>query len=734
MNKPVTPSTPILTNLNEEQRHAVTTAAQNCRILAGAGSGKTTVLVRRIAWLLHEYGLSPYAILAVTFTNKAARELRERLQALLPDIAASVNLGTFHRICYKLLKQHADAAHLDPNFQIIDSADQLRLIKQITQAFNLDEKKWPARNIQQFIMQQKEKKIRPENVAPAKNSLDKTYQQYYATYESFCQKQNLVDFTELLLRSYELLKQNQTLALHYQMRYTHILVDEFQDTNQLQYDFLRLLSTPENSLYIVGDDDQSIYGWRGARVENFQYFCQDYAAVDTIRLTRNYRSTGHILSAANTLIAHNTTRLGKDLWTQDNHGDKVCIYHAFNEIDEGRFIANQLKKWKQTEQLYKDAAILYRSNAQSRALEEALIQSGIPYQIYGGLRFFERQEIKDTLAYLRLALNPADNYALERIINLPPRGLGEKTIEKLKNIAENGDFSLWESLLVSIDQALLPKKTIESLRAFASLLTSIEKNSTHIPLSAQITFILQETGLLQYYKNLQNEYTVTRLENLAELESAAAVFEGLHGEDPRSTANEFLLHATLESGELTQENAEDCVQLMTLHAAKGLEFPLVFIAGMEEDLLPHALSKQNPAQLEEERRLCYVGMTRAMKQLYLSFAENRRLHGYSTQRSPSRFLKELPTNCIHPVNAHKSRQVYEKNTINFTKHSVNASQEDNNFSVGKKIWHPHFGQGMILKCEGKDDALRLQIHFNTAGVKWLIARYANLKPLKEMSE
>ena len=715
--------THILDNLNEPQRQAVTAEAGHHLVLAGAGSGKTSVLVRRIAWLLQAESVSPYSILAVTFTNKASQEMRGRIEQLIGFHATGMWIGTFHGIAHRLLRKHWQAAGLDENFQIIDSDDQLRIVKRVLKALNLDEKQWAPRSQQWFISHSKEEGLRPEHLSDDGDIVKKTQIKIYQAYEDTCRNTNLVDFSELLLRAHELCRDNPDLLTHYQSRFRYILVDEFQDTNNLQYAWIRLLAGNNNFVTIVGDDDQSIYGWRGAKVENIHKFCDDYPDAVTIRLEQNYRSTGNILKTANAIISNNSGRLGKNLWTEDSAGESVSLYAAFNEIDESRFITSIIKKWEDEGNLRREVAILYRSNAQSRVLEESLIQANIPYRIYGGLRFFERQEIKDTLAYLRLIFNRHDDAAFERVVNTPTRGIGEKTLSEIRLEARDKQASMWTATLLAIENKLVSARACTALSHFINLINTIDRDTESVNLSEQVDAIIHDSGLLKMYQNYRGENAQARIENLQELVVAAKQFTPEKGSEIPLLA-EFLTHAALEAGEGQADQFADCVQLMTLHSAKGLEFPLVFVAGMEEGLFPHYLSINDPHQVEEERRLCYVGMTRAMKKLYLTFAETRRLYGSETRNKPSRFLAELPSDCIEEVRP-RTKVIRPRAAV---KAPFIMREQENAFGIklGQRVNHAKFGEGTVLNIEGQGEHTRVQVRFEHSGTKWLVAAYAKL--------
>ena len=717
--------THILENLNEAQREAVTAESSHLVVLAGAGSGKTSVLVKRIAWLIQAESLSPYSIFAVTFTNKAAGEMRARIEQLLGFQATGMWVGTFHSIAHKLLRKHWQAARLDENFQIIDAEDQLRIIKRLLKSLNLDDKQWAPRAQQWFINHNKEEGLRAHHLSHDGDIIKKTQIKIYQAYEEICQNANLVDFSELLLRAHELWRDNPDILQHYQNRFQYILIDEFQDTNQLQYAWLNLLAGQNNHVTIVGDDDQSIYGWRGAQVENIHKFTRDFPHTKTIRLEQNYRSTGYILKAANKVIANNQGRMGKNLWTHDGDGDKIQLYAAFNELDEARFITAQILQWIEHGNNRNECAILYRSNAQSRVLEEALIQANIPYRIYGGLRFFERQEIKDTLAYLRLIFNRHDDAAFERVINTPTRGLGEKTIAQIRHEAREKQASLWTASLLLLENKQLPARASTALNGFIQLINTADKETTQVDLAEQVEHILSSSGLLNMYQNASGEKAQARIENLQELVVAAKQFTPEDGSELPLIA-EFLTHAALEAGEGQEKAFADSVQLMTLHSAKGLEFPLVFIGGMEEGLFPHYLSVNDPNQIEEERRLCYVGMTRAMKNLYLTFAETRRMYGSESRNRPSRFLTELPNDCVNEVRMRTKIIKPVGHTANLP-FRMKKQVHESGYQLGQQVMHAKFGEGVILNIEGKGAHTRVQVNFEHAGTKWLVAAYAKLQ-------
>lgn len=715
----------ILNDLNDAQREAVTLEERHALILAGAGSGKTRVLVHRIAWLTEVLGLSPFNILAVTFTNKAAREMRGRMEQLIGQQAQGVTMGTFHGIAYKLLRQHYEAAKLPQGFQILDADDQKRLIKRLLKALELDEAQWPLKQVQAFINGEKEEGRRSHHIDAGSNPYVRKMVQIYQAYEQQCQQAGLVDFAELLLRAHELWLKNPTILAFYQGRYKHILVDEFQDTNSLQYAWLRVLAGGTGKLFVVGDDDQSIYGWRGAKIENIRRFEQDFADVKLVRLEQNYRSTNRILRAANHLIAFNSERMGKELWSAGEEGALIRVFEAFNEYDEASYVVSQAEKWVEQGGQRSDIAILYRSNAQSRVLEQALIKAEIPYRIYGGLRFYERAEIKDVLAYLRLMVNRADDASFERVYNMPTRGVGEKTIQSVRDLARDLGLSMWDATQSMLASGLSARAKT-ALGGFIELVESLDQTCRPLPLSEQVATVLSRSGLQAYYEKDKSEQGVGRLENLDELVNAATAFDktGADSEAEATTENalllSFLAQASLEAGENQADAWESAVQLMTLHSAKGLEFPLVFMVGLEEGLFPSQPSLEDPYRLEEERRLAYVGITRAETQLVMSYALRRRVHGNEIYASASRFLKEVPTDCLDWVRV--SGQV--QSTREWA--SPVTTQADTGVTIGQRVFHQKFGEGVVVSTEGSGDHARIQINFKHAGVKWLVKSYANL--------
>ena len=716
--------TAIIEPLNAMQRQAVTAPAQSMLILAGAGSGKTRVLVHRIAWLIQAESVSPHTILAVTFTNKAAAEMRGRIEALLAISTRSMWIGTFHGLAHRLLRRHAKDAGLPDTFQVIDSDDQYRLIKRLLKTMNLDEAKWPPRQVQWFINAQKDEGIRARHMLESDDLYHRQMLLLYRAYEALCQRSGLVDFAELLLRAHELLRDNAEILDFYQQRFQHVHVDEFQDTNTIQYAWLRLITAGKDNLFIVGDDDQSIYGWRGAKVENLYSFQKHYPNHQVVRLEQNYRSTGNILHAANAIISHNEARMGKELWTDSGAGELISVYAAFNEQDEAYFVIERIRQWVNDGNIRQDAAILYRSNAQSRQFEEKLIAAGIPYRVYGGLRFFERAEIKNALAYLRLIANHHDDGSFERIINVPARGIGARTFAEVRQKAQQDNISLWQAATGLIADKKLSARAANALQSFLQLIDRLATASDTLELYEQVSAVIEGSGLLALYQQEKSEKAEMRVENLEELVNAARLY------DPESDENHakldmFLAHAALESGDARSDDYEDCVQLMTLHAAKGLEFKLVFLVGLEEGLFPTQQSAEDISRLEEERRLCYVGMTRAMQQLFVTYAESRRLYGRETYPRSSRFLREIPAEYIQEV------RMRAKISHPLTAASRNGSAVamEGGLKLGQLVSHVKFGEGVVLQKEGEGAQERVQVNFTNAGVKWLMLAYAKLEQI-----
>ncbi len=720
----------LLNSLNDAQRQAVAAPLGRQLVLAGAGSGKTRVLVHRIAWLIQVEGASPHSVLSVTFTNKAAAEMRQRIEQMLGMSPQGMWVGTFHGLAHRLLRAHWQEAKLPESFQILDSDDQQRLVKRVIRELGLDEQRWPARQAQWFINGQKDEGLRPHNIQASGDHFLATMVSIYAAYEAACARAGVVDFAELLLRSLELWRDNPGLLDHYRRRFRHILVDEFQDTNAVQYAWLKFLATGGDSLMVVGDDDQSIYGWRGARIENIQRFADDFAPVETIRLEQNYRSTAGILKAANAVIANNSERLGKELWTEGGDGEPIGLYAAFNEHDEARYVVESIEDALRKDGLKRsEIAILYRSNAQSRVLEEALLREKIPYRIYGGQRFFERAEIKNAMAYLRLIRLRDDDAALERVINVPARGIGEKTVEGLREAARASGTSMWRALQQLVATKAVSGRAASALSAFAELIENLAAKVQDFPLHLMTQTVIEQTGLITFHKEEKGEKGQARVENLQELVSAARAFE--FDDEAVSPLAAFLDHAALESGDTQAEEFEDSVQLMTLHSAKGLEFPLVFLVGMEEGLFPHKMSLEESGRLEEERRLAYVGITRAMHKLVMTYAETRRLYGSETYNKVSRFVREIPSALIHEVRLSNSLSRPYGGGRNMAGSSMFAGAEvpDTGFSLGQRVHHPLFGEGVILNFEGSAAQARVQVNFDSEGSKWLMLAYAKLEAL-----
>ena len=714
----------VLDSLNASQRDAVGASSGNLLILAGAGSGKTRVLVHRIAWYIATGEASPQSILAVTFTNKAAAEMRSRIENLLGQSTRGMWVGTFHGLCHRLLRAHWQDANLPENFQILDSEDQYRTIRRTIRAMMLDESQYPPKEAQWYINAQKDKGLRPENINDEGDATTAQMIQIYKIYQQTCERSGAVDFAELLLRTYELFNEKESIRAYYQQRFNHILVDEFQDTNELQYKWLRLLVGNDNTLFAVGDDDQSIYSWRGARVENMQAFERDFKNTKLLKLEQNYRSTTTILNAANKLIGNNSARLGKNLWTDGEEGELIGIYMAYNETDEARYVVDQIKKAPEQGIVFSDHAILYRVSAQSRVLEEALLRSKIPYRVYGGVRFYERMEIKNALAYVRIATFQDDDVSFERIINTPTRGIGNKTVEELRAIAKNDNCSLWKAAFHIIEHKLLSARAINSLEEFIRLIKKMSLTASELTLDEQVDGIIKLSGLINHFKKEKGEKGLARIENLEELVKAASEFEVGDDEELKemNTMQAFLAHAALESGETQAGDKSNCVHLMTLHSAKGLEFPSIYLVGMEEGLFPHQRSSNDLKQLEEERRLCYVGITRAKKTLTLTYTQHRRLHGSDYYPQPSRFINEIPAELLCEIRLGGS--VTESL---FRNEETKPSGKDGQLTLGQRVSHAKFGEGVILNLEGNGSHMRIQVNFEKAGSKWLVASYANLQ-------
>jgi DNA helicase II / ATP-dependent DNA helicase PcrA len=729
----------LLAKMNDAQRDAVAAPAGPTLILAGAGSGKTRVLVHRVAWLITHEGVSAHSILAVTFTNKAAGEMRGRIEELLGVPGGALWVGTFHGLAHRLLRLHWREAGLPQTFQILDSDDQLRLVKKVVKALELDDTRWVPRELQYFINAQKDEGRRPAALADEGDQTRQMMIRVYAAYEDACRRSGVVDFAELLLRSFELWRDNAELLAHYQRRFQHILVDEFQDTNAIQYGWVKLLAGRDSVPFVVGDDDQSIYGWRGARVENIQRFQRDFPGTKVFRLEQNYRSTGTILSAANALIAHNRDRMGKTLWTEGERGEAIRIYAAFNERDEADFVVERIREWIRLGGRRQDVGVLYRSNAQSRVLEEGFIAARIPYRVYGGLRFFERAEIKDALAYLRLISSRRDDASFERIVNLPTRGVGAKSVDTVRAAARAQGVSMWEAAAHA--GSSLGAKGAAALNGFLGLIDRLAKETAGLPLHEQVDRVIAGAGLLEHFRKDKGERGEARVENLEELVSAARGFTLAEGEE-LAPLDAFLAHAVLESGEGQASEWEDSVQMMTLHSAKGLEFPMVFLCGLEDGLFPHQRSINDIGGLEEERRLAYVGVTRAMQKLFITYAEQRRLHGVDQFGTPSRFIAEIPPELVEEVRprVQVSRPVYtgrsepvrsDSGRGGYVRSGPSLQEEPSptGMKLGQRVRHGRFGDGVVLRLDGQGQGAQVEVNFERLGRKVLMLAYANLEPI-----
>ncbi len=724
----------LLDGLNPAQREAVSAAPGHYLILAGAGSGKTRVLTHRIAWLNEVHGVPTHGIFAVTFTNKAAGEMRHRIDLQLRNGARGMWIGTFHGLAHRLLRLHWADARLPEAFQVMDSDDQLRLVKRVVQALELDDGKFQPKQIAWWINAQKDEGRRPQHIQPEPHDAWlETMRQAYIEYQARCDRAGLVDFAELLLRAHELLRDNPALLAHYRTRFREILVDEFQDTNAIQYAFVRVLAGDSGHVFVVGDDDQAIYGWRGAKVENVQRFLKDFPGAQTIRLEQNYRSSANILNAANAVIAHNPDRIGKQLWTDSGDGEPIDLYAAYNEMDEARYLVERARQWVRDGGSYGDVAVLYRSNAQSRAFEEALLSEQVPYRVYGGMRFFERAEIKDALAYLRLLTNRNDDAAFERAVNTPTRGIGERTLDEVRRIARAQAVSLWEASMLATQGNDLTSRAKNALAGFINLVQQIGGETAQMTLAERIDHVLVRSALRDHWsKESRNALdSESRSDNLDELVSVASRFVQRdideEGAADMSELVAFLSYASLEAGEGQAQAGEDGVQLMTLHSAKGLEFPLVFLAGLEEGLFPGARSLEESGRLEEERRLAYVGITRARQKLVLGYAESRRIHGQDNYSLPSRFLREIPRELLHEVRP--KVQVSRPASLGTSRVMGHAAIEAPPVKLGALVTHPKFGEGMVTDYEGSGAHARVQVEFADAGSKWLVMAYANLTVL-----
>jgi DNA helicase-2/ATP-dependent DNA helicase PcrA len=733
------PADELLESLNEEQRAAVSAPIGPVLVLAGAGSGKTRVLTHRAAWLILEHGVSPHGLMAVTFTNKAASEMRGRIEGLLSMPAEALWIGTFHGLSHRMLRRHWREARLPQSFQILDQDDQERLVRKIIREQKLDEQRWVPREVQGFINSSKDEGRRSKNLSDRNDPTRKQLIHLYQLYEARCEAAGVVDFAELMLRSFEILRDVPGLGDYYRERFRHILVDEFQDTNGIQYDWIRQLVGKTGAPFVVGDDDQSIYRWRGARVENMQHFRREFGAT-VYKLQQNYRSTGVILAAANAVIAKNTDRMGKELWTAVKGGEPIRVYAAFNERDEADFVIDRIREHQRRGLQLSAAAVLYRSNAQSRAFEESLMASRIPYRVYGGLRFFERAEIKDALAYLRLTQSRDDDIAFERVVNLPARGIGGATLELLRNDARDNNRSLWKAGLAQAE--ILPARAAGALRGFYALIDRLSVAMAELPLHEQVRHVIEHSGLRDHHAKEKDNKGEARVENLDELVSAAEAFQPERNDEELSPLASFLAHATLESGETQAATGLDCVQLMTLHAAKGLEFPTVFVVGLEEGLFPSEHSAFDADRLPEERRLCYVGLTRAMQRLYLTHAESRRIFGRTSYREPSRFLSELPPEAVEDVRPRisVSRPLYASDRIALAapdrgdaqrrrSRAVPIPGEELPMRLGARVRHPKFGEGTVLRFEGQGESRQVHVNFENVGQKILMFSLARLEQI-----
>jgi len=713
----------IFDSLNKAQREAVTAPPGPLLVLAGAGSGKTRVLIHRIAWLVQGYGVSPLSILAVTFTNKAAKEMRCRIESLLPIPVGSMWIGTFHGLCHRLLRMHYNEAGLPEGFKILDNEDQYLLVRRSLKELNLDEAYWSPRQLQYMVNNHKEEGRRPHHLPDSNNLQQQTLYRVYALYQEFCQRFGLVDFAEILLRTLELFKKNQTVRETYQQRFQYILIDEFQDTNKIQYQWLRILANKHHHFFAVGDDDQSIYSWRGARVKNILSFDKYFNNATVIRLEKNYRSTGNILNAANAVIANNINRMGKNLWTDKSAGQLIKVYAASNAMDEARFVVNQLSEWVEQGNRRDETAILYRSNAQSRVFEEQLLSQSIPYRVYSGLRFFERPEIKDALAYLKLISNPHSDQAFERIVNFPTRGIGKKTLDVIRERSIIKQISMWQSVGEVLSDSILPQRATLAVNQFQALIGQLAQDTYELDLAETTDYVLKGSGLLDHYRKEKGERAQSRIDNLEELVNVARNFISDQDEE-LDELSLFLAKTALEAGEDQVEKFEDCVQLMNLHSAKGLEFPLVFLCGMEEGLFPHYHSLAEQGKMEEERRLCYVGMTRAMRQLYICYAGIRQRYGREHYTQASRFLREVPTELIEEIcSARTKHPMFRQQTAAADSKSIGS------LYIGRKVIHKSFGEGIVVNIEGQGSHARIHVNFVDVGHKRLIYTYANLKPV-----
>ena len=718
----------LLDDLNAAQREAVSAPPGHYLVLAGAGSGKTRVLTHRIAWLNEVQGVPAHGILAVTFTNKAAGEMRARADVQLRHGARGMWIGTFHGIAHRLLRLHWNEAKLPEAFQVLDSDDQLRLVKRVAQQLELDDGRFPPRQIAWWINAQKDEGRRPQHIQPGDDPWTDALRRAYALYQERCDRAGLVDFAELLLRAHELLRDTPALLGHYRARFRDLLVDEFQDTNAIQYAFVRVLAGDSGRVFVVGDDDQAIYGWRGARVENVQQFLRDFPGARTIRLEQNYRSSANILNAANAVISHNPDRIGKQLWTDSGEGEPVDVYAAYNEMDEARFVVERIRQWVREGGSWSEAAVLYRSNAQSRALEEVLLAEQVPYRVYGGMRFFERAEIKDTLAYLRLVANRADDAAFERTVNTPVRGIGDRTLDEVRRRAREHGVSLWQAAGALVAENALAARARNAVAGFLSLIEALDAETVDLALKDRVDHVLARTRLREHWSSEARGQldAESRLENLDELVSVASRFSRAELDEDQQSMSElvaFLSYAALEAGEGQAQADEDGVQLMTLHSAKGLEFPLVLLVGVEEGVFPSSKSLEESGRLEEERRLAYVGITRARHKLVLTWAESRRIHGMDMYGMPSRFLREIPGHLLNEVRP----RVQVARPMAAPPRAAHPVLEQPALKLGQAVTHASFGRGVVTDYEGSGAHARVQVNFEQAGSKWLVLAFANLQ-------
>ena len=708
-------------SLNKQQLTAVNCDEGNKLVLAGAGSGKTRVLTFRVAKLIEHFNVRPSDILALTFTNKASREMKERIESLLRISSQGLWFGTFHGICRRILKIHWKEAELSERFTILDSQDQLRLVKRIIKTNNLDEKLYDAKSIQSFINRKKDNGIRSNQISEKD---DEVYILVYKEYESILKQTLSVDFADLILKTYELLLKHENIHSYYVKRFKHIMVDEFQDTNLLQFKLLKLLNNNTGSMYAVGDDDQSIYGWRGALSKNIKNFTDQFIDVEIFKLEQNYRSTDKILKVANSLITHNKNRLGKELWTNTSRGEQVKIFEAYNNDEESSFIVDKIKMLVRDGYKKSEIAILYRNNFLSRRLEEELNGRGIPYIIYGGFRFFERAEIKDMIAYLRIVVNPDDDAAFERTINNPPRGIGQKTIDIIRGVAKESNLSLWKTIkhFQENESKDITSRVKTSLLNYIEIIEDIASDINDLSLDEILIRIYKDSKLKTYFSEQKGEESISKQENIEELFVTAENFIR-NNIDSENIVDEFLDNAALEAGDYQSKLDDDPVQLMTIHSAKGLEFPVVFLTGLEEGIFPNENRKSGNDFLEEERRLCYVAITRAMKLLYITHANARYLHGSYNYLMPSRFINEIPSELLDSVKSDSYLHKKNKKMSSFKSQTNNSS----GVKVGQRVKHQKFGNGVVLSYEGEDDSLKLYINFEDYGSKWLVLTYAHLE-------